>query len=103
MLDFTSPTTRLAASMALLVTLTAVACTGTIGGNEGVTQGGTSGTPGSGATSGPGAAGGSASGSGVATSPASASPDAGPPPEMPSPRLLRQLTLAEYTQTLSDL
>ncbi len=103
MLDFTSPTTRPAASMALLVTLTAVACTGTIGGNEGVTQGGTSGAPGSGATSTPVAASGSAGGSAVATSSASAGPDAGAPQEAPSPRLLRQLTLAEYTQTLADL
>jgi hypothetical protein len=96
MRDLSSRATPVSGSIAALVLIGVGACTGTIGGNQAPSEAPASATAstGSGGSS-PASAAGSGAGS---------SADAGAAaPESPSPRLLRQLTLAEYTNTVADL
>src|SRR5580658_2919078 len=109
MLVHSSATRRPTGSIALFFALAAAACTGTIGSpatNSQGTVGTIEGTAGGGTSSLGGGGGGATVGSGASATVASggsAGASAAPLPESPSPRLLRQLTLVEYTNTLTDL
>jgi hypothetical protein len=104
MLDHPSARRHPTGSIALLVALAAGACTGTVGSvgqnSQQSPQGNNAASSASGGSEGTSSSSSSSGGSSVSTTGPST---AAPGPESPSPRLLRQLTLVEYTNTVTDL